>query len=82
MGTSAQLIFQAIFATAFLSNLHQLPDANWRSTFLVGLPATITGCIFIRLFFISNKRNIESVIEKPSMKTITAIIIGQKKRKI
>ena len=82
MGTSAQLIFHAIFATALLSNLHQLPDASWRSTLLVGLPATITGCIYIRLFFISNKKNFEDVMNKPGMKTITAIIIDPKKRQV
>ena len=82
MGTSTQLIFQAVFSTALLSNLHQLPDARWRSTLLVGLPATITGCIFIRLFFISNKNNFEDGLSKPGMKTIAATIIGQTKRKI
>jgi hypothetical protein len=44
MKTSAQLIFMAIFAATFLSNLHETSDASWRSTAIVGIPATTLGC--------------------------------------
>jgi hypothetical protein len=81
MKTSAQLIFMAIFAATFLSNLHETSDASWRSTAIVGIPATTLGCIFIRLFFISNRKNFNSVISNPSIKILTSIVFRQKKGK-
>jgi hypothetical protein len=80
MKTSAQLIFMAIFAATFLSNLHETSDASWRSTAIVGIPATTLGCIFIRLFFISNIENLNSVISNPIIKTLTSIVFRQKKK--
>jgi hypothetical protein len=72
MKTSAQLIL-AIFAATFLSNLHETSDASWRSTAIVGIPATTLGCIFIRLFFISNIENFKSAISNPRIKTLNSM---------
>lgn len=81
MHTKYQLVFFLIFSTSLVTVLHEAFPRNWGPIFAIGIPAALTGIFFIRRFFLSNNKRLETLMQKPNMKTAIEIIFYQKKRK-